>query len=276
MGRGSPREAAGMPRCASDSTHGVTRHLTPEAPQASGTRAPRRRGPARPRGARPAPRPSSRRVRRARARDPRAAAGRRRSRAARTRRPCDAEATTRKRSRATTTLSRTALERSPGAAASSTARGRGIATARSNRSRSARESFSRYAASRWALQPHSTAGSPRPPHGHMFIGPDELEARREDRMATGAGDRDDAVLERLPERLEDGARELGQLVEQQHAAVRERDLSRPRRRAASDDRRRGRSVVRERETAARSRAACRAEAGRRPNGSASPRAPPAA
>ena len=72
---------------------------------------------------------------------------------------------------AATTRSRTALERSPGAAASSAARGRGIATARSNRSRSARESFSRYAASRWALQPHSTAGSPRAPHGHMFIVP---------------------------------------------------------------------------------------------------------
>ena len=134
--------------------------------------------------------------------------------------------------------------RSPGAAASSAARGRGIATARSNRSRSARESFSRYAASRCAraaaLDCRVAAAAARA-HVHR---PDELEPRREDRVPADAGDRDDAVLERLPERLEDGARELGQLVEQQHAAVRERDLAGPRRRAASDDRRRGRSVMR--------------------------------
>ena len=74
--------------------------------------------------------------------------------------------------------------------------------------------------------------------------PDELEARREERVPADPRDRDDAVLERLAQRLEDRARELGQLVEQQHAAVRERDLARPRARAAADDRRRRGAVMR--------------------------------
>ena len=89
-------------------------------------------------------------------------------------------------SRASTTRARTAPDGSAGEAASSNARGRGIATARSNRSRSARESFSRYAARRCAVQPHSTAGSPRPPQGHMFIVPtswNRAETRRDHRPA---------------------------------------------------------------------------------------------
>ena len=49
--------------------------------------------------------------------------------------------------------------------------------------------------------------------------PHELEARREERLALRAGDRDHAVLERLSQRLERRAIELRQLVEQQHAAV---------------------------------------------------------
>jgi hypothetical protein len=38
-------------------------------------------------------------------------------------------------------------------------------------------------------------------------------------MAARAGDRDDAVLERLAEGLEDGTWELGKLVEKEHASV---------------------------------------------------------
>jgi len=40
-------------------------------------------------------------------------------------------------------------------------------------------------------------------------------------MPAREGDRDDAVLERLAEGLEDGTWELGKLVEKEHAAVRE-------------------------------------------------------
>src|SRR5262249_37874498 len=54
----------------------------------------------------------------------------------------------RKRSPAATTLARTSSEASDGAAASSTARGRGTVTSRSKRSSRARESLSRYAANR--------------------------------------------------------------------------------------------------------------------------------
>ena len=60
---------------------------------------------------------------------------------------------------------------------------------------------------------------------------DELEPRREDGPPADARDADDAVLERLAQRLERGPLELGELVEQQHAAMREADLARPRARA---------------------------------------------
>ena len=42
-----------------------------------------------------------------------------------------------------------------------------------------------------------------------------------------ADDRDAAVLDRLAQRLERRARELGELVEEQHAVVREHDLADP-------------------------------------------------
>ena len=56
------------------------------------------------------------------------------------------------------TRARTRSDGSPGPAASSSARGRGIATTRSKRSRSARETLSRYAAIRAACTAHSTGG----------------------------------------------------------------------------------------------------------------------
>jgi hypothetical protein len=43
----------------------------------------------------------------------------------------------------------------------------------------------------------------------------------DDCVTTDAGDRDHAVLERLPQGLERGARELRQLVQQEDAVVRE-------------------------------------------------------
>src|SRR6185437_12169264 len=75
----------------------------------------------------------------------------------------------RARSRAAVTRSRTASDRSPGAPSSSQARGRGTVTTRSNRSSSARESLSRYAANRATEHEHSAAGSPCAPHGQRFI-----------------------------------------------------------------------------------------------------------
>ncbi len=57
---------------------------------------------------------------------------------------------------------------------------------------------------------------------------DEHEASREERVPPDARDRHHAVLQGLPQRLENGTRELGQLVQEQHAAMRERDLARPR------------------------------------------------
>src|SRR5204862_30789 len=68
-------------------------------------------------------------------------------------------------------------------------------------------------------------GIATPAAGAQVHRPDELEARREAGPALRARDDDLAVLERLPERFERGSLELGQLVEQQHATVRERRLA---------------------------------------------------
>ena len=56
--------------------------------------------------------------------------------------------------------------------------------------------------------------------------PDELESRGEDRAAADSRDGDRPVLERLAQGLEHRSRELRQLVEQEHAVVREGRLSR--------------------------------------------------
>ena len=132
-----------------------------------------------------------------------------------------------------TRATRPALARSrgpAGPAASSAARGRGIASTRSKRSRSARESLSRKAASRCGEQEHPPPGRPRAARAQVH-GRDELEAGREDRSAGDTRDRHVAVLERLAKRLERRPLELGELVEKEHSAVREADLARPRGRA---------------------------------------------
>ena len=49
----------------------------------------------------------------------------------------------------------------------------------------------------------------------------ELEAGRIDNMPVGACDRHPADLQRLPERLQRRADEFGQLVQEQHAAMRQ-------------------------------------------------------
>ena len=61
-------------------------------------------------------------------------------------------------------------------------------------------------------------------------------------MPADTRDGDEPVLERLSQRFQDGARKSGQLVHEQHAAMGEGDLARPRS-PSSDDRRRRRPVV---------------------------------
>ena len=63
---------------------------------------------------------------------------------------------------------------------------------------------------------------------------DQLEPRREDGRPAGPGDRHPPFLERLPERLEHVAIELGQLVEEEDALVGQRDLARRQARSAAD------------------------------------------
>ena len=62
----------------------------------------------------------------------------------------------------------------------------------------------------------------------------EHEARRIAQAHRGARDRHDAVLHRLAQHLEHVLAELGKLVQEQHAAVREAHLARPRIGAAAD------------------------------------------
>src|SRR5207344_3200497 len=64
---------------------------------------------------------------------------------------------------------------------------------------------------------------------------DEHEAGRKDDASSGPRDRYEAVLQRLAQRLERRTLELGELVEEQHAAVREARLARPEVRPAADD-----------------------------------------
>ena len=100
-------------------------------------------------------------------------------------------------------------------------------TTRSKRSSSARESLSRKARRRCGEHEHSAEGSPRPAQGQIHRR-DELKSGRKERLALHPCDRDDAVLERLAERLERRALELRQLVQEQDASVRETCLARPR------------------------------------------------
>ena len=93
-------------------------------------------------------------------------------------------------------------------------------------------------------------------------GDHELEAAGQLDRAPGASDRHPPVLERLSQRLERVARNSPQLVEEEDAAVGERDLPRPRRVAATDQAR-GRDRVMRGPERARAALAPRAGARRR-------------
>ena len=64
---------------------------------------------------------------------------------------------------------------------------------------------------------------------------DELELRRKLHLSGGARDVNASRLERLTQHFEHATIELGQLVEKQHAVMRERDLARPRIAAATNE-----------------------------------------
>ena len=87
-------------------------------------------------------------------------------------------------------------------------------------------------------------GIAAPAQGQRFIVATSWKRAGKSACPCDAGDRDDAVLERLAQRLERRPLELRQLVEEQDAAMREARLTRPRAGAAADDRRRRRAVVR--------------------------------
>src|SRR2546430_17358056 len=72
----------------------------------------------------------------------------------------------------------------------------------------------------------------------------ELKTRRELRLAGGAGDRDPAGFERLAQRFQYIAVEFRQLIQEQDAVVRQRDLAGARQVAAADQRRSRSAVMR--------------------------------
>ena len=86
---------------------------------------------------------------------------------------------------------------------------------------------------------------------------DQLKARRIGDVPLGAGDADAAGLERLAERFERGAVELGEFIQEEDPLMRERNLARPGARPAADQcRERGRMMrVAERPLARQSAAA---------------------
>lgn len=73
---------------------------------------------------------------------------------------------------------------------------------------------------------------------------DELKARRIGDAVVGAGDRDLAGFDRLPERIEHLRLEFGKLVEEEHAAMRKRNLAGLRAQAAADHRGHARGMMR--------------------------------
>ena len=98
---------------------------------------------------------------------------------------------------------------------------------------------------------------------------DQHEARGEGHRARGARDADAAFLERLAQHFERTPAELGHLVEEQHAVVREADLAGPRNLPAADERDVRDRVVRRAERALAQQRRARRRAGRRPSESTS-------
>ena len=96
-----------------------------------------------------------------------------------------------------------------------------------------------------APQRHARACVAEIATGTRVHGGDELKPRRQLQSRRRARDRDGAGLERLAQRLEHAPIELRQLIEEQHAVMRQRDFARANLRATADDGlRRGRMMRR--------------------------------
>jgi hypothetical protein len=85
-------------------------------------------------------------------------------------------------------------------------------------------------------RPQDCAGSEWGPAAAGIHGGDKLEARREAHMRVGARDHGTARLDRLPQRIENGPRELRQLVEEENAEMGKADLARLHVQTAADQR----------------------------------------
>ena len=111
---------------------------------------------------------------------------------------------------------------------------------RSKRSSSGAERRRRYRAR--SSSPHAHDGGPSP-HGHGLVHATRRKSAGNRNVSGLARDPHDALLERLAQGVERPRRELAELVEEQAAAVRERDLARRRLRAPTPDQRRDRRGV---------------------------------
>src|SRR5829696_5426329 len=87
-------------------------------------------------------------------------------------------------------------------------------------------------------------GSVAWPQRHGLMAATSWKTRRIGHPVVGAGDHHLAGLERLAQRVERLRVELGELVEEEHAVMGERDLARPGVEAAADERRHRGGVVR--------------------------------
>ena len=93
-------------------------------------------------------------------------------------------------------------------------------------------------------RPQARLGSIRWPQRQGFIAATSWKRAGIGDMGVGAGHGHAAALQRLAQRLQRGAMELRQLVEEQHAVMGERHLARPGARAAADQRLQGRRMMR--------------------------------
>ncbi len=134
----------------------------------------------------------------------------------------------------------------------------------SMRSSSGPESLARYRCARYPSHEQTRRASPANPHGHGFAAAIEREPRGELHGTDRARDDDAAVLERLAQALDRVAAELGELVEEQDAVRRERDLTRTQEPgAAAEQACRGDRVVRRAERRMREDPAPGQQAGHR-------------
>ena len=99
------------------------------------------------------------------------------------------------------------------------------------RSSSGPDSLFRYSWTRSGRQTHRRTPSPSNPHGHGLAAATSVNRAGNSTDPTARVIDDAAVLERLPQSLDGVATELGELVEEQDAVVREADLAGPHGRA---------------------------------------------